>query len=109
MAQTAVYSAAQRQKAERLLETVDMWAEGERTSDGLRFNLFTSESATGVVYQTHINGLGCTCPGARKSARGRCFHQLATQMATERAAAEQPKRKSYSDLMDAFDANVDAF
>jgi hypothetical protein len=99
-----LYSRAQQERAMRLVERADQWAEGRRKSDGLRFNVFASESAPGVYYQTHLNGLGCTCPGAQKSKRGRCFHQLACQIVTERAQAPRPL-KTYDEvygLVDAF-------
>lgn len=92
-----VYSKAQQERAMRLVARADQWAEGQRKSDGLRFNVFASESTPGVYYQTHFSGLGCTCPGAQKSPRGRCFHMLACAIITERAQAPRPKLR-YEDV-----------
>lgn len=95
----ALYSRSQREKAMQLVARAETWAEGVRPRDGLRFNLFASESAPGVVYQTHLHGLGCTCPGARRSARGRCFHMLACQIVTERVQDQAARpRVSYENL-----------
>ena len=83
--QMALYSRTQQERALDLVARSDRWSYGYRVSDGMRFASFASQSTPGVVYQTHINGLGCTCPGAERSARGRCFHMLACQIVTDQA------------------------
>lgn len=108
--QMGLYSRAQQEKAMRLVAVADKWAEGTRPSDGLRFNLFASESAPGVVYQTHINGLGCTCPGAARSYRGRCYHMLAAAIVTDRAREAATPKAALARLNDLLDRQlVDAF
>ena len=101
-----VYSKSQQERAMRLVAVADKWAEGVRPSDGLCFNLFASETTPGVVYQTHLHGLGCTCPGAQHSRRGVCCHMIACQLVTERVQ-EQAARptKRYEDYF----GNDDAF
>jgi len=107
--QTPSYSKAQREKAEALVARAATWSYGYRTSDGLRFVVFASQSTPGAVYQTHLNGLGCSCPAGQREIR--CYHALACEMLTtqKQAQVERQTRNAaaYSrlygdDLEDAF-------
>jgi hypothetical protein len=77
------YSTTQQAKAEELAARSDHWAYGVRNSDGLKFVLFASRCQPGAIYQTHINGLGCSCPAGQRGVR--CYHCLAAQLAADRA------------------------
>ena len=98
--QLAAYSKAVQDRAMELVAKADKWAEGVELTTGRRFVTFASsrEPKPGeqpVYYRTAFNGKGCTCPAARKSRAGRCCHQLAAQIVTERvqdAAAIPTKR-----------------
>lgn len=100
MQHQAVYSKAMREKAEALVAKSDKWAEGRRNADGVRFILFASATRVGVYYFTRIDGAFCSCPAGSKSRSGRCCHQLACQIVTERAQeqAAKPSRPTYEDL-----------
>lgn len=85
MNQTRLYSPSQQKEAARLVAIADKWAEGYRRRDGVRFVSFTSRRNPKVLYYTRIDGAFCTCPGARESRSGRCFHQLACRVVAEAA------------------------
>jgi hypothetical protein len=107
---TTFYSPTQQQKARAALSISDKWARGTvRTTDGANVGvvLFRSESDESVIYMTRCDGQGCNCPGAQKSARGRCWHQLAASLDADRA--RNRPRKSYSDLFSERDDLTDAF
>ena len=106
----AVYSKQQQKDAERLVAIADRWAEGYDRKSGVRFVSFTSRRAPKngerpAVYCTRTDGQGCTCPGARESRSGRCFHQLAVSTLTERVREEaaQPSKR-YEDIYGLEDA-----
>lgn len=100
--QTAFYSPAQQQKAQALVARADRWSHGYRHADGLQFVTFASQSEPGKVYLTHIEGKGCSCPGAQKSRTGRCFHQLACSLVTEQAREQAVRPKvRYEDIFPA--------
>ena len=109
---TRLYTPAQQQKAARLMAVADKWAEGYRVRDGLRFVSFTSDRAPKpgqppVIYYTRLDGRGgCTCPAARLSRSGRCFHKLAAAIVFDQrqeAAFSPPiSEESAYDLCDAF-------
>lgn len=108
--QRALYSRSQQEKAMRLVARAAEWGEGVRKEDGLRFNVFASESAPGVYYTTHFAGRDCSCPGAQKSRNGRCYHQLATAIASEQAQEQAAKpTKRYEDIWPDDDLTVAAF
>lgn len=97
---TQGYSTQQQREAERLVAISDRWAEGYDHKRGVRFVSFASRTTPGVFYYTRIDGRGCTCPGARESRSGRCFHQLACQIKTEQARERMTARPSYDSLLD---------
>ena len=110
-AQTRLYTPAQQQKAARLMAVADKWAEGYRVRDGLRFVSFTSDRAPKdgkppVIYYTRLDGGACSCPGARESRSGRCFHRLAVHTVyverQEAAFCPPVSAESAYGLVDAF-------
>lgn len=95
--ETAVYTKAQREKAERLAQLVPTFPTARSKQDGITYTIVPSSDDP--EHTGHLtNGLSCSCEGFKR--RSACAHALAVflshrQATMRRIEAAQANRKQF--------------